>query len=178
MVPRLMAEIVGGNLFQQNMAALGKKIKSAKGVKIGFLDGATYPDGMSVAQVALINNFGAPSKGIPPRPFFSNMVKRNSASWPGMLAKIIKANDGDVEKSLKLLGVAIEGELRDAIIATVAPPNSPVTNLLKQRFPTGGQTFADVLKAHYDVAHGVTAPAGKPLVQSGTLLASISSEVE
>ncbi len=173
-----MAEIVGGNLFQQNMAALGKKIKSAKGVKVGFLNGASYPDGTSVAMVALINNFGAPSKGIPPRPFFSNMVKRNSGSWPGILAKIIKANDGDVEKSLTILGAVIEDELRDAIEQTTSPPNSPVTNLLKQRFPTGGQTFADVLKAHYDVAHGVTAPAGKPLIQSGAMEQAISSEVE
>lgn len=173
-----MAEIKGGKLFQQNMAALAKRVKSASSLRVGFIDGATYPDGTSVAMVAAINNFGAPAKGIPPRPFFSKAVRENAPEWAGKLKKILEANDYDAAKALGLLGLVIEGDLREAIIAMNSPANSMTTNLLKQRFPQGGQTFEDVLKAWHDVAHGVTAPAGKPLVQSGQMLNSISSEVD
>jgi phage gpG-like protein len=172
-----MAEIKGGNLFQQNMAALSKKVKSASSARIGFIDGATYPDGTSVAEVAAINNFGAPGAGIPARPFFSDLVKQNSAEWAGKLVKLFQKT-GDIKTSLDLLAVEIEGELRESIIKMNFPANSPVTNLLKQRFPTrDGMTFEDVLQAWSDVKDGVTAPAGKPLVWSGLMLASISSEV-
>lgn len=41
----------------------------------------------------------------------------------------------------------------------------------------GGQTFDDVLKARYDISKGATAPAGKPLVQSGNMLNSVDYKV-
>lgn len=175
-----MAEInAPGSLLRDQLERLGKKIKSGGYVRVGFLEGATYPDGTSVAMVAAINNFGAPAKGIPPRPFFTNVIRSNSAEWGAKLGKILAATDWDTHRSLELIGEVIAGDIRQSIVDTNGPPNSPVTNLLKQRFPTGdGMTFADVVQAWRDVANGQTdAPAGKPLVWSGHMLDSVSAEV-
>ena len=90
---------------------------------------------------------------------------------------MLAATDNEADKALELRGEGMAGQLREAIVQTTGPANSPVTDLLKQRFPMGGQTFGDVQEARRDVAAGETAPAGKPLVWTGNLLASVDKEV-
>lgn len=173
-----MAEVKGGDKFRAALAQLHRELGRDATLKVGFLSGATYPNGTPVAMVAVIQEFGAPRVGIPPRPFFRNMVAKEEAGWPLALATDLVRTKRDVRKTLDRMGALIAGQLRQSIVDTNEPPNSPVTNLLKQRFPQGGQTFDDVLQARRDVAAGATAPAGKPLVQSGHMLASVDFEVE
>lgn len=175
-----MAQVTGGEAFEKAMLELRTRVISAKEVRVGFLESANYPDSdINVPTVAAINNFGAPEAGIPARPFFTNMVARCSPEWGNRFAGALKATEFDVLAALELMGVAISDELRQEIVDTDSPPNSPVTNVLKQRFPTGqGVTFADVQEARADVAAGETADPGKPLSWSGQMLNSISSEVE
>jgi len=168
----------GGQLLQKRLAELAAKVAKGATLRVGFLEGATYPDGTSVATVAAINNFGAPAKGIPARPFFSNMVASNSPTWGAKLAKLLELNDWDAYKALDMMGAGIAGELRQSIVATSSPPNSMATNLLKQRFPMGGYEFDDVLKAWSDATAGETAPPGKPLTWTGHMLNSVDHEVE
>lgn len=172
-----MATVSGGDKISQVLAALGDRLGKATEVRVGFLEGATYPDGTSVATVAALNNFGAPGAGIPPRPFFSNMIADKSPQWGEQFAAVLAATDNEADKALELMGEGMAAQLREAIVQTTGPANSPVTDLLKQRFPMGGQTFADVQDARRDVADGETAPAGKPLVWTGNLLASVDKEV-
>lgn len=173
-----MAEIIGGGKFEQVLSALGERLGKKTQVNVGFLEGATYPDGTSVATVAAINNFGAPEAGIPARPFFSNMIAENSGEWADKFATVLKSCNYDTDQALELMGNGMMGQLIESIVNTKSPPNADVTNLLKQRFPTGeGVTFADVQQARHDVAAGITAPAGKPLSWSGHLLSSVDKEV-
>ena len=167
----------GGAALKAKLTQLAEKVTTASQVKVGFLEGATYPDGTPVAMIAAIQQFGAPAVGIPPRPFFTNMINRHSGEWGDDIAELLRRTDYDARLTLELEGEHIEGQLRVEIDDTNSPPNSPVTNLLKQRFPMGGQTFADVLQARADVDAGVTAPAGKPLVWSGVMLKAVDSEV-
>lgn len=174
-----MGALKGGDKLEARLAQIARKLGTGGKVRVGFLEGARYPDGTPVATIAAIQNFGAPAKGIPPRPFFSNMIADKSGDWGDSLAAILKSNGGDVKAALELMGMGMAGQLRQAIVDTQAPPNSPVTNLLKQRFPKrDGMTFADVQQARADVAEGATAPAGKPLVWSGDMLNAIDHEVE
>ena len=174
-----MVEIRGGDKLERQLAELAKNLTKGKALRVGFLEGATYPDGTPVAMIAAIQNFGAASRGIPPRPFFTNMVRDKSEGWGPALGRILQDTQNDTAKALALMGEGIVGQLRQAIVDTNEPANSPVTNLLKQRFPMGGQTFADVLQAWRDVAAGETdAPPGKPLVQSGHMLNSADYEVK
>lgn len=173
-----MASVSGGAGLDEAMRRIGERMKSAQ-VRVGFLEDATYPDGTKVATVAALNNFGAPAAGIPPRPFFSNMVADKSPAWGDRFAQVLEHAGYDPDVALERMGLGIAGQLRQSIVDTNDPANSPVTDLLKQRFPTGdGVTFADVQQAREDVASGVTAAPGKPLVWSGHLLASVDSEVE
>lgn len=173
-----MATIKGGDKLKATLAALSRKVGRGAALRVGFLEGSTYPDGTSLPMVAAVQNFGSPAKGIPPRPFFTNMVADKSPGWGPALGRILDANDLDAEKSLRLMGEGIKGQLQQAIVDTNAPANSPVTDLLKQRFPMGGHTFADLQDARRDVANGETAPAGKPLVWTSHMLNSVDYEVD
>jgi hypothetical protein len=172
-----MSILSGGDKLEAILADLAKKVSNASVLEVGFFEDATYPDGTPVALVAAVNEYGAPSRGIPPRPFMRTTIAENSGHWGSDVAKLLAANGMDAKVALGLMGIEIQEEVEQSIIDMDSPANSPVTNLLKQRFPSGGQTFADVLQARRDVAAGVIAPDGKPLVQSGLLLGSVRNKV-
>lgn len=58
----MSAKIKGGNQLAAKLAAIVKNAKKSDGVKVGFLEGATYPDGTNVAQVAYWQEYGATIK--------------------------------------------------------------------------------------------------------------------
>ncbi len=149
-------------------------------LRVGFLEDAKYADGTPVATVAAIQNFGAPAKGIPPRPFFNKFIDDNADEWGNRLARLLSGNDFDVEKSLNQMGMGMVGQLQTAIIETDSPALSKVTLLLRERFPTGDYEAADVWAAFSDVSDGVEPSGGnaKPLVWSGHMLNSVDYEVE
>ena len=111
-------------LKQSNPRALGDlpdKISGFK-LKVGFLRGATYPDGTSVPSVAAWNEFGVPSHNQPPRPFFRRMIAEQSSKWPKIAAATLKSNGMDVKATLDLLGQEIQGRVKESITKLVDPP--------------------------------------------------------
>lgn len=169
----------GGEKLERRLAALSSRIAKGGTLRVGFLEGSTYPDGTSVPMVAATQNFGAPGAGIPPRPFFNKFIADNSDEWGAQLARLLQGSNFDVEKSLNIMGMGMVGQLQTAIIETNEPPLSPVTLLLRSRFPTGDYEASDVWQAFADVAAGETGSGGssKPLVWSGTMLNSVDYEV-
>ena len=99
----------------------------AGAVEVGFMEGATYPDGTSVPAVAFWNEFGVPSNNTPSRPFFRNMIAKESPTWPGKMAKLAEATNFDGKKVLSLMGEDIKGALEESIIEFSDPPNAPST---------------------------------------------------
>lgn len=153
-------------------------------VKVGFLEGATYPDGTPVAAVAFWDEFGHggnfPS---PPRPFFRVIISKESAGWPKKMAALAKANNFNGARVMQLMGEDIAGALKKSIIEMNDPPLSRTTLILRARFLSnpGDITISDVLQAQRDVAAGKTGASGtgaKPLVWTGHLLQSIGFEIE
>ena len=179
-----MAEvgIRGGGLLEKRLRELAAKVRKQATLRVGFLENATYPDGTSVAEVAAIQNFGAPGRGIPHRPFFSNMIARESPAWGAKLGRLLEANDWDAEKALALMGEGIAGQLRQYIVDTNAPPLSQITLMLrkmKAENPDLRVTGATVGEAASRLAAGET-PGGvsaKPLVETGVMLAAVDYEV-
>jgi hypothetical protein len=147
-----VASVSGGEGLSAKLRELGDKIRSATEVRVGFLEGATYPDGTPVAEIAAIHNFGAPAAGIPARPFFSNMVTDKSPEWGDKFRKVLTGADYDAGLALELMGEGIAGQLRESIVATNDPPLSPITIARKG--------------------------SSKPLVDTGHMLASVDKEVE
>ncbi len=155
---------------------------SSRQLKVGFLRGATYNDAdkTSIPMVAASNEFGNPKSGSPPRPFFRNAIAEKSGEWAQRGEALMKAHGGDVDAVLDLLGSIIRDDIQSSIRTLDSPPLSPVTLLLRDRFPMReNMTFADVLKAREDVKNGVTA-SGKhsnPLVWTGNMMNSVDYEV-
>lgn len=127
-------------------------------VSVGFMAGATYPDGTPVAAVAFWNEFG---KGVEskegnyfqmPRPFFRQMIAAESPTWPGKMAKLAKATDYDGDKVLALMGEDIKGALQKSINDLQSPPLAPST--------VENKGFA------------------KPLIDTSHMLNSVTYEVE
>lgn len=147
-----MAKIRGGDKAAIVLGELGKKLNEGDVVRIGFLEGSKYPDGTSVPMVAAINEFGAPGRGQPPRPFFRNMIAEKQREWPEAIANLLKANDYDTEKTLEQTGAAIAGQLRQSIVDLLEPPLAPSTIRRKQ--------------------------SEKPLIETGHMLQSVDHEVK
>lgn len=155
-------------------------------VQIGFLEGATYPDGTPVAAVAYWDEFGHGGHfPAPPRSFFRTMITKDSPTWPGMMAKLVKENNYDGLKVLKLMGEHIDGELKKSIHDTNTPELSKTTLRLRSKFWGNPQdiTITDVLKAQRDVAKGrknlamASGTQAKPLVWTGHMLASTGYQI-
>lgn len=80
----------GGDKLQQYLDRLFARVSSAQAVKVGFLEGATYPDGTSVPMVASVQEFGG-SMQIPARTQELNF-KVNANTGKSRFAKADKAN--------------------------------------------------------------------------------------
>jgi hypothetical protein len=147
-----MARIHGGDKFEEVLARIARLTGGETALRVGFLENARYPDGTPVGMVAAIQDFGAPRAGIPPRPFFRNMIATKHGEWPKAIAALLKTHHYDVAAALDEAGAAIAGQLRQSIVDTNSPPLKPATIRRKG--------FA------------------KPLVDTGHMLNSIDHEVE
>lgn len=175
-----MATVRGGDKIRERVERLAKN--SDLRLRAGFLENATYPDGTPVAMAAATSEFGAAAIGVPPRPFFRNMIAAKKNEWPEALGDLLLSNDFDVQKSLTILGEGIAGQLRQSIIDTNQPPLSPVTLMLRKMKAENPNLVVSrrvVAQARQRVASGesVAGVSTKPLVDTGHLLGSVDSEV-
>lgn len=176
------AKLVGGSRFKAAIGDLSRKLAKAGTVRVGFLEGAKYPNGTPVAMVAAIQNYGAPRRGIPPRPYFSNMVKDRSPGWAPAMIENLKRTNYSTEQTLELMGQGIKGQLQQAIIDTMSPALSPVTVMLRgmrANDPSLIVTGKTVGEAAQRVADKKTnyGASTKPLVDTGYMLSRVDYEV-
>lgn len=119
-------------------------------LKVGFIDGATYPDGTPVSLAAAVGEFGDIENNQPARPYFRNTISENEGKWQESIEQL-SSNGIAPQEVLSLLGEVIADDIRGSIIALVSPPLSPVT----------------IKKKGFD----------KPLIEHGIMLNSVSYEV-
>jgi len=117
----------GGAKLEAYLAELALKVKDTAILEVGFMEGATYPDGTSVPLVAALNEYGVPSHNQPPRPYFRTMIDKESPHWGSDLGKLLKQFDYSGKVALTLMGHEIKAELQESINQLVSPPLSPVT---------------------------------------------------
>ena len=150
--------------------------------KIGWFPSAQYKDHTPVASIAAIQEFGAPEDHIPARPFLRPTIARDKEMWVRQLGRGVKdvladrLNGHDVFSAIAKAGA--QG-VQKTIASIHAPPLSPITIMLR------GMKLADndlvvtgktVGEAAAKVARGEAppkAPSLKPLVDSGTLIATV-----
>lgn len=144
-----MASLSGGDKLEKALAAIAQKAGAAGTLRVGFLEGSTYPDGTPVPLVAAINEYG--KAGQPPRPFFRTMIAKRAPKWPEQLGKIAAAADFDMSTTLERMGQLMAGQLQKSIRDFTDPALSPVT-IARKGF-------------------------SKPLIDTGHMLNSVSYEV-
>ena len=178
-----MSSMKGGGGLVKHLEGMAKRLKKAETVSAGFLEGATNNSGQSAAMIAAIQEYGAPAKGIPPRPFFRNMIKENKDQWGNQIAHFLIQTNFDSLATLGKMGEELRDQIRDSMKEITEPELSPVSVLLRERFGNNPQevTFADVMQARRDIASGVE-PAvsdtgAKPLIWTGGLQSAVNYEV-
>ena len=133
--------------------------------RVGFFPSAKYEDGTPVAYVATIQEFGAPSQGIPPRSFMRSTAETQQATWKETARKgaqaVVKGNVTG-EQVLEVISQQAAGDIRRTISKLVSPPIKPATIASRLRQRADGVTVGKL---------------DKPLVDTGTLLNSVTYEV-
>lgn len=121
-----MATIKGGTNdgLREALQGVERRLRNASAVRVGFLEGATYPDGKPVAMIAAIHNYGK-------WPFFTNMIAKKKHEWGPAIRQLLIDNDSDALRTLQQTGEAISGQLRQEIVDTVTPSNAPATIMKK-----------------------------------------------
>lgn len=159
-----MAVISGGDKLRKHLMELAVKLQKPATLNVGFLEGATYPDGTPVAAVAASNEYGRmvevkhPKGDVAgtyyqmPRPFFRSMISKKSGEWGKSVGELLKANNYEAPRALSLMGDGIAGQLRESIQELSDPALAPST--------VEAKGFA------------------KPLVDTGHMMNSVDFEVK
>ena len=110
------------------MQALGQKR-----VKVGIQNDAGVHDesqGLTVAAIAYINEYGTRSGKIPPRPAHSNAFDDNKASINNLVNRLTKGvSEGKLtgQKAAEILGQTHEDNVKQSITNLRTPANAPYT---------------------------------------------------
>lgn len=152
-----MAILSGTDKIMKALEDIAKRMGGGE-VSIGFMEGALYPDGTPVAAVAFWNEYGVPSHGQPPRPFFRQMISYESPSWPYKMANLVKTNNYDGNQVLALMGEDIGGALQQSINEFTTPALAEST-IKAKGFDKPLDDTADMLRAiSYQVNDGEIVP--------------------
>lgn len=156
-----------------------------KVAQVGFPKGITYPEdrgGASVAYIAAIQEFGAPERNIPPRPFMRPTVQEHRDEWVrsmgAFIPKVLRGQ-ADAEDVLEAVGAQAAIEIQAQIAQVSSPALSPITVMLRKWRKDGktitGKTVGEAaaaVKAGEDPGSD-----NKPLNDTGYMLASVRSAV-
>lgn len=111
-----------------------KNIQNAT-LQVGWFD-AKYEDGTPVSLVAMVQEFGAPEKNIPPRPFMRPAKMEHAQEWKDQFAKAAKnlhKGRKTQEDILNELGDQIISDIRQAIMDVNFPPLEEQTLKARRR---------------------------------------------
>jgi len=141
---------------------------SKKKLAVGWGKNQKYPDGTPVAEVAATQEFGSPADKIPPRPFIRPSIAEYQDKWVKSLVftanKVFK-KDMSVAVGYRLMGDVVSGDIRKTVSQIWSP------KLAKRTIQARKERLADGGKA-------ATAGIEKPLIDTGLMLNSLTSEIQ
>lgn len=158
-----------------------REVQAANGayVKVGVLQSAPPEEnGMSMAKVATINEYGAPSVGIPSRPFMRQTMARISNqiknAFKSEYSKILAGKTKAV-MSLKRIGTFVQKEIKREFTQGKFAPNRPSTIAkYASRIAAGKAKQKGVKNKSFNSA----VMAKRPLIDTRRLSRSINYEVK
>lgn len=100
-------------------------------VLVGVPKGAgNYEDGLTIATIAAVNNFGSADGHIPARPFLAPAVENGAPEYRRLVEVMLpKVMSGEVEMQTLLaqIGQLAEGHVKQQITELRTPPNAQST---------------------------------------------------
>ena len=117
-----MSSFSGGAALDAKLAEIAERLGGGATLRVGFLEGATYPDGTPVSLVAAADEFGDPAMNRPARPYFRRMIAAKSPEWGNDLSKVAMASGYDPKAFLPLMGEHIKAQLQQSIRELTDPP--------------------------------------------------------
>ena len=122
--------IEGGKKLQKILDNAGKG--GVESVSVGFFSTARYANGMHVAFVAALNEFGTRKRDgsvhIPERPFFRNAIKKSENDVIQMLFNNVDPRRMVVtEQIANMIGAKVQGNIQQEIADLKRPGNAPAT---------------------------------------------------
>lgn len=163
-----MAKVSGGKKLEIALAKIAALLDQPGTLRVGFLEGATAPNGDSIPLRAAMNEYG--HGNVPPRPFFRNMIAAKSGEWPEGVAYQLKATNYDVHLTLSRTAEAIKGQLQESILDLWSPALSPKT-IKKKGFEKPLIEHGDMINA---VAWEITSAGGE---SANALAASVRQQL-
>lgn len=150
-------------------AALDAAMKGIDGKvgKVGWFKTAHEPDGTPTAYVAAINEFGYPEGNIPPRLGMRATANENKGKYAGtakVMSQRIIAGQATGADAMEAIGLQAAGDLRKRIATVKTPPLKPST--VRARL------------AGKKIGKSISITVAKPLVNTKTMLNSVSNVVE
>lgn len=121
---------VRGEGRKQLEVAFKQKALHGKSSKVGWIKRNTYDNGMSVAHVAAIQEFGYPPKNIPPRSFMRTTITEKQISWRKLAYRVsqeVVAGKRTGFSAMEAIGSKAAGDIRRKIATIVYPPLKPAT---------------------------------------------------
>ncbi len=125
--------MVGGQLVEvrrDNPKGIEKLLEQALGIagyetKVGWFENAKEENGQQTAEVAAIQEFGVPSKNIPPRLGFRAVAAKKRKSWSDFMqgaAGAVLQGKMNGEEAMEALGLKVRGDLFRRISSNPPPP--------------------------------------------------------
>lgn len=155
-----MGKVIRKNERAKALTVAMRQLDAGLQCRVGFFDTAKYPNGMPVAAVAAVHEFGYSPGGIPARPFFRPTIAEQSPEWTrqfGRAAKAIANGKITAANALEQLGALAAGDVRKTIAGITSPPLKESTIAARRRryAKPGGKL-------------------DKPLVDTGILFGSVT----
>lgn len=167
---------------RKQLEILTKGLNGVEG-RVGWGQAAKYEDGTSIAVVAAVQEFGSPAKGIPPRSFMRTTTMEQKSHWAGMVetaARGVAEGKLGVDQVMQGLTQQAAGDVRKKITEITSPELLPETikSRIRRRAPYQNLKTREGKAAHSarELAKA-GASISKPLIDTGEMLATLSSEV-
>lgn len=135
------------------------RFKNVKGsyVSVGVQEGAgSYPNGVSVVEVALWNEFG--TRYAPERSFMRSSIDENVGlinQWREEVLESVTTGKITVPRALEILGFRVKTLIENKIGSNVPPPNAPSVVEKKQREGKPQRTLMDNLLLQRSITYKV-----------------------
>lgn len=159
----------------------GKKLEfilknlDGKVTKVGWFEKSKYENGIQVAAVAAIQEFGLLSRNIPPRPFMRPTIINKKQEWKKIAelgAKSVINGNKNISDIMEALGLKAASDIRKTISSIWSPALAEKTILARL------SRSSKLSKIKGRLTEKSIGNITKPLIDTGVMFATLTNMVE